>query len=339
MTAGLLVSGTLVGCVAGADGEAPSRGAEALAAPAPPACTGAGPSAIERGLARPHAVASDGARVFWSELGVGSTDLDGTIASALVTGGRATVLAAGQGSPSAIALDATSVSLGPISASAAQRDRSGACPKLGGVAAPLAIGLLAPNALAVDALANVYFVAGDAVMTVSKLGGASLPIAIGQAPWTWSLSTGPRSTTATPRRSAARRPSTPCRSSEACPACSRRSSPLRRWPRTRARFYWIDFYGGVVSQPKRGGAVKTLATGAGGFGGIAVDDANVYFTQGASIVSVAKGGGATTVLATASTLPQGLAVDASAIYWTTDSTMTGTTYAADGQLVRLCKKS
>jgi hypothetical protein len=86
--------------------------------------------------------------------------------------------------------------------------------------------------------------------------------------------------------------------------------------------YWAA--GGIpyrlMAMPKGGGTTTVLATDPGPDPttiGIAVDDANVYWTNsGAGTVSaVPKGGGPVTVLAGGQVHPTAIAADASGVYW------------------------
>lgn len=90
--------------------------------------------------------------------------------------------------------------------------------------------------------------------------------------------------------------------------------------------YWYD--GSLNTISKNGGAVTPLATGLGGVNEVAVDNANLYWTEesgtgAGAIQSVPKTGGAVTVLASGlpagSTYdvfaPRGLTLDANYVYW------------------------
>lgn len=61
-----------------------------------------------------------------------------------------------------------------------------------------------------------------------------------------------------------------------------------------------------------------LASGRGGTGGIAVDDASVYWTENSGVAKVAKDGGAVIVLATDQYAPSFIALDSTSAYWTDD---------------------
>ncbi len=96
--------------------------------------------------------------------------------------------------------------------------------------------------------------------------------------------------------------------------------------------YWVDFANGqsaIKKVPKTGGSVTVLASGLGAVNQIAVDDANVYWTEfviangNGSIKSVPKNGGSVSVLATGTPsgsiydvfVPGGITLDASYVYW------------------------
>jgi hypothetical protein len=92
---------------------------------------------------------------------------------------------------------------------------------------------------------------------------------------------------------------------------------------------WVDFGaldGGVLSVPLEGGPTAALTSGWMALG-IAIDEANVYWTDSANpdgkVVRIAKGGGAPTTLATGQPWAHGVAVDATHVYWTNAVSMAG----------------
>jgi hypothetical protein len=74
---------------------------------------------------------------------------------------------------------------------------------------------------------------------------------------------------------------------------------------------------GVIGQvPLAGGTAVTLATNqGGGLLQMAVNSRNLYWAANGNIVTVPIGGGATTTLATGQSNPVGVAVDAANVYW------------------------
>jgi hypothetical protein len=99
--------------------------------------------------------------------------------------------------------------------------------------------------------------------------------------------------------------------------------------------FWGDSYSGtIVSVPRAGGVSTTLYTDMTAqayisptgtsdveLGGIAVDDASVYWTSAVclrSVMKVAKKGGAALTLATGQRGPQAITVDSTSAYWTTN---------------------
>lgn len=94
--------------------------------------------------------------------------------------------------------------------------------------------------------------------------------------------------------------------------------------------YWAErnigaFTGRVLSIPLEGGPPTVLASGSMDPVGIAVDDANVYWTDTADpdgqVMKLPKSGGAPTALATEQPWAHGIAIDAANIYWTNTVSM------------------
>jgi hypothetical protein len=71
---------------------------------------------------------------------------------------------------------------------------------------------------------------------------------------------------------------------------------------------------------KVGGSPETLASDVDCPGPIAVDSANVYWSDRDGIHRVPNGGGTPTMIST-SGLARGLVVDATSVYWTVDNTV------------------
>lgn len=80
--------------------------------------------------------------------------------------------------------------------------------------------------------------------------------------------------------------------------------------------YWTEFGSGTVKKiSKSGGSVMTLASGLN-LTGLAVDNSDVYFSGDASIKKVLKSGGSVTTLASGQTSTWKIAVDGANVYWT-----------------------
>jgi hypothetical protein len=82
--------------------------------------------------------------------------------------------------------------------------------------------------------------------------------------------------------------------------------------------YWTTDVA-VMKVPVNGGAPTILASGQKFPGGIVVDAANVYWTNGWDVGTVMKvplGGGTPTILASGQVTPGAIAVDATSVYWT-----------------------
>jgi hypothetical protein len=77
--------------------------------------------------------------------------------------------------------------------------------------------------------------------------------------------------------------------------------------------------GVVMKAPLGGGSPEVLASGQGRPNCIAVDDANVYWTNlgGGTITKIPIEGGTPMTLASGQHGPGGIAVDGKSVYWTT----------------------
>ena len=90
--------------------------------------------------------------------------------------------------------------------------------------------------------------------------------------------------------------------------------------------YWVDYNNGMggtlMTMPRAGGAVTTLASLPGVLGELEVDDTNVYLEllppqpqAESQMLSVPLGGGTVTTLAATPEFPQLMALDATHVYW------------------------
>jgi len=76
---------------------------------------------------------------------------------------------------------------------------------------------------------------------------------------------------------------------------------------------------GILSVPRCGGAVSTVATAGGStIGGLVIDSTSVYWTDPdvGAVMSAPLAGGVATTLASGQVQPSGIAVDATSVYWT-----------------------
>jgi hypothetical protein len=89
----------------------------------------------------------------------------------------------------------------------------------------------------------------------------------------------------------------------------------------------------VMKVPLNGGTPTTLASSTGQ--GVAIDDDNVYFTDGSSTVKkVSKNGGTVVTLASGQLRPGPIAVDATSVYWGN----TGADGQSNGSVMKLTPK-
>jgi hypothetical protein len=139
---------------------------------------------LASGQDAPCAIAVDATNVYWTN--VGSNGSDGTVMTVSTNGGTPRTLASLQLSPGGIAVDATNVYFTTSDASDAGSvtvvSKAGGPGPVTTLATPETF---APSncqhALAVDDT-NVYWTAGDSVMTVAKTGGTATAVASGQTP-------------------------------------------------------------------------------------------------------------------------------------------------------------
>jgi hypothetical protein len=93
-----------------------------------------------------------------------------------------------------------------------------------------------------------------------------------------------------------------------------------------------------MSVPIGGGSVVTLAPEQDSLGGIAVDEADVYWTNGDSVMRIPVDGGVATTLACGQNSPAAVAVDATSVYWVVLTRPYAHEAPAQGSLLRLTPK-
>jgi hypothetical protein len=80
--------------------------------------------------------------------------------------------------------------------------------------------------------------------------------------------------------------------------------------------YWIDHDGAVMRGPKAGGAAPTWVHGAGAANALAIDATNLYWIDDSGVMAASLSGGAPTMLAADGPTPMAIAVDDANVYWT-----------------------
>jgi hypothetical protein len=302
---------------------------------------------LATGVVDPSLIAVDSTSVYWVK---GASD--GSVISVPLDGGAATTLASGQDTPYGIAVDSTSVywttSNGAGSVMKVALDG-------GGPPATLATGQVEAHAIAVDAT-NVYWVtSGNGVTgTVVKVpldGGSATTLASGQSDpfgiavdgtnvyWTSTLGEHDGNGVALAESLGGGTISTLV-SAPATGLFDGMASLLAG--NIASNGTSVYFTGGTDGQsilkvPVGGGAATTLASGQPHPFGIALDGANVYWTNMGSsgraqgtgvpglapptndgaVMKVPLGGGTVTTLASCQSIPMGIAVDATSVYWIT----------------------
>jgi hypothetical protein len=237
------------------------------------------------------------------------------------------VLAAGQDTANAVALDATAVYFTRLQLSGAVM----VVPKAGGAATSIAAGQAYPVGIAVDE-DHVYWTTGDSgsdgsVRRAGKDGAGLVSLASGQAAphgiavdqgavyWANYLAPGNVSEVA--------------KDGSAAPVVlTSGGMGLTHVAVDEASVYFLDFYGSTLLRvAKTGGAPSLLATEAGLLGGLAIDATSVYLVAGADVVKVEKAGSTPTIVATTGG-PTDVAVDADSVFFTD---------AQQGQVLRVAK--
>ena len=280
------------------------------AAPAPPAPTSsAGPTVIHEDDREVTSLAVDADAVYWTMV---ATDSTGAVARWSKRDGSFQILAGGRPSPMGIALD------GDAAYWVDTKLGSGAVVKVsrtGGTPTVLATSDAPDSALVVrDAL--VYFVDGRSdgeLRSVPTTGGASSPIAqltgavalTSDATDFFFLFDGVMKLATTG--------GAPVRISEPCFYPNQLAVDA-------SRAFWACQDGTVRTIQKSGGASTKLFSrnvGGGNIGGLAIDDANVYFTSQSdgAVDRVAKEGGAVATLVADVAVPGAIAVDDAFVYY------------------------
>jgi hypothetical protein len=252
------------------------------------------------------AVAVDSSAVYWANAGTSTcapsgactSNGDGAVLRAPLTGGAPTTLASGQHVPVSIAVDSTNAYF--IDEGTAVYDSSIAdgsvvkVPLGGGAPVTLATGYSYPGALAIDK-ANVYWTAPDSlgkgtVFKVPIAGGTIVTLATGF--WAWDIQTG--------------------------------GSTVPTLIATDGNdVYWVtanvDGAGAkVMKVAVSGGLATELGSFQGQLSTLALDSAALYWTDERSFVKVLLAGGSPTTFDTGEGTPDpgGLVVDSTNLYWT-----------------------
>jgi hypothetical protein len=286
----------------------------------------------------PWALAIDTSNVYYTSEGhcADGGVSTGTVMSVPIAGGPAVTLAAGQGTPEAIAVNATNL----FWVNNSDCSGNGAVMKSeldGGAVTTLVSGQTKPSSIAIDST-RVYWTTSDDVMSATLTGssvttlaskqGSSAGVAVETGHVYWAQSGSPDDV-----NSVAVTGGTTKKVAAGCLGATGGCGGLYGMTADSKNVYWSFIPGGeyydyyVTSVPLAGGAANTLSTDQGLVADLASDGTNLYWTtygmgaSGEMGLTVAKapasgsGGGTVTTLATSQLSPRGIAVDTTSVYW------------------------
>lgn len=266
----------------------------------------------------PASLAVDAIHVYWTNNDGGTSN---SVRKVAVGGGAIVTLASGQAHPNHIALDANNVYWTDGGAGTVMKVLLG-----GGAPTTLASGQTIPTGIAVDAT-NVYWANNSdpsAVMKMPLGGGAITGYASGQQSSIWNIAVDATSVYMVGHGSIVTK--VPLAGGDPitlAPYEFSKASGINNVTVDATHVYWTTD-DAVMKVPVDGGAPIVLASGQHIPGGIAVDTANVYWTNGWSVGDVMKiplDGGTPTSLASGQIAPGKIAVDATSVYWTTNDSV------------------
>lgn len=230
-----------------------------------------------------------------------------------------TLIATGQLSPRAVAVDSTHVYWSNYGTFPEANGSIMKAPKNGGAATPLVAGLTGPTAITIDA-SNVFCVVYNAnhVIKVPKAGGGptivgtggySTDIAVNATHFYWNRFDGAAAVMRYPVTQAG----SPI-------AVLSGLDSISQFEIDATSTYWIDYGAGTINRAAlAGGGIEVIASGQYFPSALAVDASNAYWkTNDGMIAKVQLTGGTPVVLATAQealTAQDSMAVDGARVYW------------------------
>ncbi len=260
----------------------------------------------------PLGIAVDGKNVYWTNDYV-HNNIGNTVMQLPVGGGTATTLGTNQLFAMAIAVDAANV-YWTVENSILKT------PIGGGTVTPLVTAQADPNGIAVDAT-NIYWInmLGGEVSTMPS-GGGTITILTTEQQNLTSIAIDATNVYFTNGLSGGNVAKVPIAGGAVVTLASAPTG-AGAVAVDATSVYW-GAANGVFKVPIGGGTTTTLVPGQAATG-IAVDATNVYYTASSAVMKVPIGGGTPTTLASGQTSPIGIALDVANVFWT-NAIVTGT---------------